>query len=147
MLLNSGHQLLNYIINERLKRIVEQTNVLEPGQGGGRQGRSVNINMQKMHFVTHEAHRQEKRVYRVDIDFRNAFNAMSRAALWHVMHMFHIPDVDLLEQIYDSTTVRLAPNDAESATISFNTDVAQRNITSRNQRSWKTIIEGAPGKK
>ena len=43
---------------ERLKRIVEQTNVLEPGQGGGRQGRSVNINMQKMHFVTHEAHRQ-----------------------------------------------------------------------------------------
>ena len=45
-LLNSGYQLLNYIINERLKRIVEQTNVLEPGQGGGRQGRSVNINMQ-----------------------------------------------------------------------------------------------------
>jgi len=37
VLLNSGYQLLNYIINERLKRIVEQTNVL-----------SVNINMQKM---------------------------------------------------------------------------------------------------
>ena len=34
VLLNSGYQLLNYIINERLKRIVEQTNVLEPGQGG-----------------------------------------------------------------------------------------------------------------
>ena len=30
VLLNSGYQLLNYIINERLKRIVEQTNVLEP---------------------------------------------------------------------------------------------------------------------
>jgi len=40
VLLNSGYQLLNYIINERLKRIVEQTNVLE--EGGGRQGRSVN---------------------------------------------------------------------------------------------------------
>ena len=38
---------------------------------------------------------------------------MSQAALWHVMNMFHIPDVDLLEQIYDSATVRLAPNDAE----------------------------------
>jgi len=57
VLLNSGYQLLNYIINERLKRIVEQTNVLESGQGGGRQDRSVNINMQKMHFITHEAHR------------------------------------------------------------------------------------------
>jgi len=76
VLLNSGYQLLNYIINERLKRIAEQTNVLELGQGGGRQGRSVNINVQKMHFVTQEAHRQGKRVYRVDMDFRNAFNAM-----------------------------------------------------------------------
>jgi len=58
VLLNSGYQLLNYIINKRLKRIVEQENVLEPGQGVGRQGRSVNINMQKMHFVMHKAHRQ-----------------------------------------------------------------------------------------
>jgi len=81
---------------------VDEINVLEPGQGGGRQGRSVNINMQKIHFVTHEAHRQVKRVYRVDIDFRNAFNAMSKAALWHVMNMFHIPDVDLLEQIFST---------------------------------------------
>jgi len=130
VLLNSGYQLLNYIINERLKRIVEQTNVLESGQGGGRQDRSANINMPKMHFVTHEAHRQGKRVYRVDIDFRNAFNAMSQAALWHMMNMFHIPDVDLLEQIYDSATVRLAQNDAESATITFDTGVAQGSITS-----------------
>ena len=60
---------------------------------------------QKMHFVTHEAHRQGTRVYRVDIDFRNAFNTMSQAALWHLMNMFHTPDVDLLEQIYDSATV------------------------------------------
>ena len=37
-----------------------EINVLEPGQGGGRQGRSVNIDMPKMKFVTHEAHRQGK---------------------------------------------------------------------------------------
>jgi len=94
------------------------------------QGRSVNINMQRMRFVTHEAHRRGKRVYRVDINFRNAFNAMSQAALWHIMNMFHIPDVDLLEQTYDSATVRLAPKDAESATITFDTGVAQGSITS-----------------
>jgi len=130
VLLNSGYQVLNYIMNEWLKRIMEQTNVLEPVQGEGRQGQSVNINMQKMHIVTHEAHRQGKRVYRVDIDCRNAFNAMSQAARWHVMITFHIPDVDLLEQIYDSATVHLAPNDAESATITFDTGVAQESITS-----------------
>ena len=55
---------------------------------------------------------------------------MSQAALWHMMNMLHIPDVDLLEQIYDSPTVRLAPNDAESATITFDTGVAQGSITS-----------------
>jgi len=41
-----------------------------------------------------------------------------------------MPDVDLLEQIYDSTTVCLAPNDAESATITFDTGVTQGSITS-----------------
>ena len=38
VLLNNGYQLHKYIINERLKRIVEQTNVLEQRQGGGKQG-------------------------------------------------------------------------------------------------------------
>ena len=87
----------NYIINERLKRIVEQKDALESGQGGGRQVRSVNIDVPKMHFVTQKAHRQDVRVYRVDVDFRNVFNATSQAALWHGMNMFHIPDVDFLE--------------------------------------------------
>jgi len=63
MLLNSVYQLLNYIINERLKRIVEQAYILKPGQGGGRQSRSESIKMQKMHFITHEAHRQGKQVH------------------------------------------------------------------------------------
>ena len=44
--------------------------------------------------------------------------------------MFKIPDVDLLEQIYEGATVRLAPNDEASATITFNTGVAQGSITS-----------------
>ena len=33
VLLNSGYQLLNDIINNQLKQIVQQANVLEPGQG------------------------------------------------------------------------------------------------------------------
>jgi len=55
---------------------------------------------------------------------------MSQAALWHVMNIIHTPDVDLLEQIYNRATVRLAPNDAESAPIMFDTNVAQGSITS-----------------
>jgi len=47
-----------------------------------------------------------------------------------VMNLFHMTDVNLLEQIYDSTTVRLAPNDAESVTIMFDIGVVQGSITS-----------------
>jgi len=46
------------------------------------------------------------------------------------MRMFKIPDVDLLEQICEGATVGLASNDEESATITFNTGVAQGSITS-----------------
>jgi len=46
------------------------------------------------------------------------------------MHMFHVPDVDLLEQIDDSVIVHLAPNDADSATITFDTAKVQGSITS-----------------
>ena len=67
VLLNSVYQLLNYVINERLPKIVEPANILEPGQGGGRQGRCVGINMQKVHFIQQEARRQGKRVYRVTL--------------------------------------------------------------------------------
>ena len=44
--------------------------------------------------------------------------------------MLTIPDVDLLEQIYESATVKLAPNEEESTTITFNTGVSQDSITS-----------------
>ena len=130
LLLNSVYQLLNYVINKRLKKNVDPANILEPGQGGGRQWRCVGINMQKVHFIQQEARRQGKRVYRVDIDSKNTFNAMSQEALWQVMRVFKIPDVDFLEQIYEGATVRLAPNDKASATITFNTGVAQGSVTS-----------------
>jgi len=101
VLLNSVYQLLNYVINERLKKIVRPANILEPRQGGGKQGCCIGTNMQKVHFIQQEARGQGKRVYRVDIDFKKVFNAMSQAALWQVMRMFKIPDVDLLEQKYE----------------------------------------------
>jgi len=55
---------------------------------------------------------------------------MSQAALWHVMNISYIPDVDLLEQIYESATICLVPNDAESETFTFDTGEAQGSITS-----------------
>ena len=58
-------------------------------------------------------------MYRVDVDFTNAFNAMSQAALWAVMRAYGIPDVDLLMSLYEHSTVTMAPNDPQCATITF----------------------------
>jgi len=60
-----------------------------------------------MHFIQHEAHRKGKRFNGVHINFESAFNTMSQAALWHVMRMFDMPDVDLFEQIYKGATTGL----------------------------------------
>jgi len=51
VLLSSVYQLLKYVINERLNFFVETANILEQGQGKGRQGRCVGINMQSVHFI------------------------------------------------------------------------------------------------
>ena len=85
VLLNCTNQLVMHILNARLRGIVEKAGILEPGQSGGRQGRSTDINLTKLEWVTREAVAQGKRVYRVDVDFCNAFNAMSQAALCAVM--------------------------------------------------------------
>jgi len=50
---------------------------------------------------------------------------MSQAALWAVMRAYGIPDVDLLVSLYEHSTVRMAPNDPQCATITFDTGVAQ----------------------
>jgi len=55
---------------------------------------------------------------------------MSQAKVWRMMRNVQNSDVDLLKQIYEGATVRLAPNNEESATITFNTGVAQGSITS-----------------
>ena len=80
--------------------------------------------MTKLEWVTREALTQGKRVYRVDVDFTNAFNAMLQAALLAVLRAYGIP-VDLLMSLYKHSTVRMAPNDPQCATITFDTAVAQ----------------------
>ena len=102
VLLNCTNQLVKDILNARLRSIVEKTGILEPGQSGGRQGRSTDINLTKLEWVTREALTQGKRVYRVDVDFTNAFNAMSQAALWAVMRAYGIPDVWMCSCHYTS---------------------------------------------
>ena len=124
VLLNDTNQLIMHVLNMRLRKIVTGAGIIEPGQAGGQRGRSADVNMAKLDWVTRAACEQQKRVYRVDVDFKNAYNAMAQSALWGIMRELNIPDVDLLETLYEGASVRLAPNGNDEATITFDTGVA-----------------------
>ena len=130
MLCNTISQLIDYVLEARLRRIVEEAGMLEPGQAGYRAVRSTDINMCKIHHISAAAQKTDTGIIRTDVDFKNAFNSMSQPALWAVLKCSGIPDVDLLESLYRNITVRLAPNDAEAATITFQTGVAQGSVLS-----------------
>ena len=130
VLLNCTNQLVMHVLNARLRTIVEKAGILEPGQTGGRRCRGTDINMAKLDWVTRQAVKQGHVVYRIDVDFSNAFNAMNQAALWAIMRAYNIPDVDLLMSLYEHSTVRVSPNDEQCATITFDTGVAQGSVLS-----------------
>jgi hypothetical protein len=125
-----GTQFVHHVINYRLTTITEVENLIVPGQDGGRAGRGVDLNQLKLDWITSEAKRLKQRIIRIDIDFKNAFNSMSQSALWEVMRAYNIPDVDLLEAIYDRTTACMDPEDPKCAIITFLTRVIQGGASS-----------------
>ena len=125
VLLNTINHCVAHIINERLTNILETSGIFESGQAGFRAFRSTDSNMCKMNRITSLAQQRKTRFFRADVDWKNAFNSMSQPALWAMMRMLHIPDVDFLEELYEFSTVRLAPNGEREATIRFQTGVAQ----------------------
>ena len=124
-LLNVGTQLVHHVINYRLTTIKEVENLIVPGQDGGRAGKGIDLYHLKLDWITSEAKRLKQRMTRIDIDFKNAFNSMSQSALWEVMRVYNIPDVDLLEAIYGRTTACMDPEDPKCAIVTFLTGVIQ----------------------
>ncbi len=110
-------QLVHHVVNYRLTVITEAENLIAPGQDGGGAGRGVDLNQLKHYWITSEAQRLKRRVFCIDIDFKNAFHSMSKSALWAVLRAYNIPD--LLEAIYSRTTACMDPEDARCAIITF----------------------------
>jgi hypothetical protein len=129
-LLNVCMQLIHHVVNYRLTVITVVENLIVPGQGGDRAGRGVDLNQLKLDWITSEAQRRKKQIFRIDIDFQNAFNAMGQSALWAILRAYNIPDVDLLEAIYSRTTACMSEDDPECAIITLLTGVIQGGASS-----------------
>jgi hypothetical protein len=99
------NQIMGYIILERLRRLTEGSNALEPGQGGYREVWGGDLNIHKIDYLTRQVWDQYRVLLRADIDFGNAFNSVSHGALWTVLEGFRVSDVDCLKQLYGKLTV------------------------------------------
>ena len=69
-------QLAHQVINYRLTVITEAENLIAPGKVGGRAIRGVDLNQLKLDWITRETQRLKRRVFRIDIEFKNAFNSL-----------------------------------------------------------------------
>ena len=131
VLLNILFQLVSYIIQEWLVRIVEGSNILEPGQGGFRTRWDCDINMHKLDFITRETQKKSSNTFvRIDVDFENAFNSVSHENLSAVLRAYEIPDIDLLEAIYSVATVSLVQDRGKGGGVTFDTGVQQGSVLS-----------------
>lgn len=54
-----------------------------------------------MHWAFEAAAEHNATLYRCYLDFGNAFNSNDREALWCWLHRFNIPDIDLLQALYE----------------------------------------------
>jgi len=69
--------------------------------------------------------KQDTKLIRVDLDFKNAFNSAGHSSLWKILEGFGVPDVSLLSSIYEHSTMRIQVGRKSSAAIQLDTGTVQ----------------------
>jgi len=65
--------------------------------------------------------KQDTKLIRVDLDFKNAFNSAGHSSLWKILEGFGWPDVSLLSSIYEHSTMQILVGSKSSAAIQLDT--------------------------
>jgi len=130
-LCNAFYQLVNIAITSRLKGLVERYSVLESSQFGYRNSRAVQLVIQKANWLIREAMKNDGTLIRVDLDFKNAFNSAGHSCLWTIMEGFGIPDVWLLRNIYQNSSMRVQVGGEGTAAIQLDTGTVQGSVLSQ----------------
>ena len=130
VLCNTFYQLLNIIVTSRLRTLVEKYAVFESSQHGFRCSRSVQLVIQKARILHRHAARSDGKHFRIDLNFKNAFNSAGHSCLWKILKDLGIPDVSLSETIYNKSTMRIQVRQEPSASIQLDTGTLQGSVLS-----------------
>ena len=129
-LLNSVYQLVAVIIADRLQCLTEKYGVLESSQYGFRWFRGVEMSAQKQQWLIKLASKQSGVLIRIDLDCRNAFNAASHACLFQILECFGVPDVHLLKDLYNKSSMSVLVEGRHTARVTMDTGTAQGSVLS-----------------
>ena len=69
--------------------------------------------------------KQDTKLFRVDLDFKNTFNSAGYSSLWKILEGFGVPDVSLLSSIHEHSTMRIQVGSKSSAAIQLDTETVQ----------------------
>jgi len=67
---------------------------------------------------------------RVDLDFKNAFNSAGHSCLWTILEGFGVPDVWLLKNIYENSSMWVQVGGEDTAAIQLDTGTVQGSVLS-----------------
>ena len=94
-LLTSTYQLINIILADRLQTLAERHRLFESSQFGFRWLTGVTSSVQKQNWLLKLAKTGDGTLIRIDLDYRNAFNAAGHSCLWSILEKFGVPDISL----------------------------------------------------
>jgi len=86
---------------------VERYSVLGSSQFGFRNSKAVHLVIQNANWLMREAMKNDGTLLRVDLDFKNAFNSAGHSCLWTILEGFGVPDVWLLKNTYENSSMRV----------------------------------------
>jgi len=100
------------------------------GEFGFRNSRAVQFVIQKANWLIREAMKNGGTLIRVDLDFKNALNSAGHSCLWTILEGFGVPDVWLLKNIYENSSMRVQVGGEGVAVIQLDTGTVQGSVLS-----------------
>ena len=99
---DTAYKVLSAILTDRLYRLAERHGLLDPSQEGFRRLHSTQRQVQSLHWAFEAAAERREKLYCCYLDFANAFNSDDHEALWRWLRELNVPDIDLLQALYEA---------------------------------------------
>jgi len=86
--------------------------------------------VQRAHWVQQQAMKDSGTLIRIDLDFKNVFNAAGQSCLWAILKGLGVPDVDFLEDLCSKSWMKIQVGTGCLASMQLDTGTVQGSVLS-----------------